>query len=179
VTEPVDKRGTALFDILRHLESSSFRDLAGTHLDASIPVSRQLLNRIAADALKRTSVPVREVDIQPHAGDRFDVAVSLTWPLVPRLRIAFVVELQPQLPDSPVLVLRWSMMGAVGVITSRLISSLGRLPYGLRLDDNRLTLDLAALARSRKLDHLLQWFSGLELHSTEGQIVFDVALDVR
>jgi hypothetical protein len=178
VTEPVD-RGRALLETLRHLEPSSFRDLAGTHLAASIPLSRQLLNRVAAEALKRTAIPVRAVDIQPHADDRFDVTLHLTWPLVPPLRIAFVVELQPRLPESPVVVLRWLMKGVVGAIATRFISSLGRLPHGLRIDGDRLTLDVAALARTHQLDQLLPWLSGLQLHTAEGQFVFDIAVDVR
>jgi hypothetical protein len=179
VTEPVGEGGTSPFEILRYLESSSFRDLAGTHLDARIPVSRQLLNRIAADGLKRTSAPVRNVDIQPHDGDRFDVVVTLTWPFVPPLRIAFAVESQPRLPQSPVLVLRWSLLGPVGAMASRFAGALDRLPYGVQLEGDRLRLDVAALAASRQLDHLLAFLSRLEVHTAEGQLVFDIALDVR
>ncbi|HVH27878.1 MAG TPA: hypothetical protein VM818_14010 [Vicinamibacterales bacterium] len=179
MTDPVDNRGPAAYDILRYLESSAFRDLAGTHLSARIPVSRLLLNKLAADALRRTSAPVRNVDVQPHDGDRFDLVVTVTWPFVPPLRIAFVVEVQPRFPESPVLVLRWSLMGGVGTIASRFVSSLDRLPHGVRLDGDRLMLDVEALAASRQLDHLLPFLSGLEVHTAEGQIVFDVALDVR
>jgi hypothetical protein len=179
VTEPLGEGGTSPCGILRYLESSSFRDLAGTHLDARIPVSRHLLNRVAADALKRTAAPVRNVDVQPHDGDRFDVVVALAWPFVPPLRIAFVIESQPRLPQLPVLVLRWSLLGPVGAIASRFAGPLERLRYGVRVDGDQLTLDVAALAASRRLDHWLPFLSGLEVHTAEEQIVFDVALDVR
>jgi hypothetical protein len=179
VTEPADNRAASFVNLLRFLESSSFHDLAGTHLDATIPVSRQLLNHLAADALKQRSLPVRDVDIQPHAGDQFDIVVNLTWPFVPPVRSRFVVELQPRLPESPTLVLRWSLLGLVGAIASRFASSITRLPHGFRVEADRLMIDVAALAASRKLDHLLPFVTSLAVRTTEGRIVFDVALDVR
>jgi hypothetical protein len=98
---------------------------------------------------------------------------------VPPLRIAFVVESQPRLPQSPVLVLRWSLWGPVGAIASRFAGALGRLRCGVRVDGDQLTLDVAALAASRQLDHLLPFLSSLEVHTAEGHLVFDIALDVR
>jgi hypothetical protein len=165
-----------MIDLLRDLESSSFRDLAGARLAATVPVSRTLVNRFVAELLRGTTAPVREVDVQPHGGDRFDVVVTMTWPFVPPLRIAFVIERQPAFPASPQLVLRWSLLGAVGALASRFVE---RLPRGMRLDGDRLTLDLAELAASRGHGHLLPLVSGFELHTAEGRVLFDVALDVR
>jgi len=53
-------------------------DLAGSHVSARIPVSRALLNRLVADALAGRKTPIRTVDIQPRAGDRFDAVVTVS-----------------------------------------------------------------------------------------------------
>ena len=137
--------------LLAYLKSSAFRDLAGTRVSARIPVSRSLLNRVAADALQGSTAPVRGVDIRPRAGDEFDVLITLSWPFVPPLKVTFVVERQPEFPASPMLVLRWSLLGAMGAIASRLIASFDRLPAGVRLDGNRLLLDLTDARRPRAL----------------------------
>jgi hypothetical protein len=166
-------------ELLGYLESSSFRDLVGARVTARVPVSRLLVNRLAAEALEKTTAPVSAVDVQPRAGDRFDVRVTLTWAFVPPLKVTLVVERQPRFPDAPTLVLRWSLLGAVGAIASRLISSIDRLPYGMRLEPERLIVDLPALAVARGFGHVIPYVSAFELHSEEGQVVFDVALEVR
>jgi hypothetical protein len=166
-------------ELLRYLQTSSFRDLEGAHVSARVPVSRSLVNRLVAEALEKTTAPVRAVDVQPRAGDRFDVVVTVTWPFVPPLKATFVVDRQPRFPAVPSLVLRWSLLGPVGAIASRLMSAFDRLPYGVQLDAERLIIDIPALAVARGFGDVLPFVSGLEVHTQEGQVVFDVALEVR
>ena len=134
-------------ELLAHLQSSAFQDLAGSRVSARVPVSRSLLNRLVAHALQGTTTPVRQVDIRPRDGDRLDAIVTVSWPFVPPLKVAFAVDGQPQFPAPPVLVLRWSALGGLGAIASRLIAALHRLPPGVRLDGDRLELDIARAGR--------------------------------
>ena len=76
---PMDVSGSQL---LAHLQSSAFRDIAGSRVSARIPVSRSLVNMLVAHGLRGAASPVRDVDIRPHDGDRFDVLVTLSWPFV-------------------------------------------------------------------------------------------------
>ena len=69
--------------VLKDLESSGYHDLAGTRASARIPVSRALVNRVVADALRGSSAPIRHIDVQPRSGDRFDITIAVTWPFVP------------------------------------------------------------------------------------------------
>ena len=164
--------------LLAHLQSSEFRDIAGSRVSARIPVSRSLLNRLVAHALQGTTTPVRNVDIQPREGDQLDAIVTVSWPFVPRLRVQVAVDRQPQFPASPVLVLRWSLLGGLGTIASRVMSALDRLPAGIRLDGNRLELDIAVLAARSPAAPLLRWVRTLELRTVADRVVLVVDLEV-
>jgi hypothetical protein len=153
-------------------------DFAGAHGSARIPVSRALLNRLVADALTRTTSPVRSVDIRPRAGDQFDAVVTVSWPFVPALTVTFTIEQQPTFPDSPILVLRWSFAGALGALASRLLSSFDRLPDGIRIEGDRLLLNLPLLAVQSPLAPMLGCVKALELHTLDERAVFEVELAV-
>jgi hypothetical protein len=167
-----------LSELLANLQSSGFRDLPGGRVSAHIPLTRALLNRVAADAIKGSKAPVRAVDIVPHAGDRFDALVTLTWPLVPPLKATFTIEQQPQFPASPLLVLRWSFLGGLGTFASRFLGSLKQLPEGVRLEDDRLVLGIPAMAGRTPAGEVLCYLKTLELHTVDDQMVVDLELGV-
>jgi hypothetical protein len=127
------------------------------------------VNRLAKSALGHTSAHVRDIDIQPHTADAFDVFLTVSF--IPTLRIAFKIEQQPQFPASPVLVLRWSLLGAAGVLASRVIASLDTLPPGVRLDGDRLLIDLRRLAERASADSFLPYIKSLELHTIDERFV--------
>ena len=121
---------------------------------------------------------MRDVDIQPRAGDAFDVLVTVSWPFVPAIKVSFAIERQPQFPASPVLVLRWSLLGAVGAFASRFIASPDRLPAGVRLDGDRLLLDIPRLAEGTPAASWLPYLKSLELHTVEDRFVLDLELEI-
>jgi hypothetical protein len=165
-------------ELLASLQSSGFREIAGSRASAQIPFSRALVNRVVAQALRSTSTPVREVDVRPHQGDQFDVVLTLAWPLVPPLKVAARVAEQPTFPASPVLVFRWSLLGAVGALASRVIAALDRLPAGIRLDGDRLLVDIPVVAGRGPASTLLPFVKKLELHTIDDRIVLDVELEI-
>ena len=155
------------------------QQLPGARGSARIPVSRALLNTLVAGALAGHGTPLRSMEIRPRDGDRFDVEIAVTWPFVPSLHATFAIERQPALPDSPVLVLRFAFRGAVGAIASRLVTSFEhKLPAGVRLDGDRLLLDLAALAAPSPAGPFLGYIRALELHTLEDRAVIDVELAI-
>jgi hypothetical protein len=124
------------------------------------------------------SAHVRDVDIQPRAGDGFDVLITVSWPFVPAIKVSFAIERQPRFPASPVLVLRWSLLGAVGAFASRFIASLDRLPAGVRLDGDLLLLDIARLAEGASAASWLPYVRSLELHTVDDRFVLDLELEI-
>lgn len=165
-------------ELWAQMQGSGLRDLAGARVSARIPVSRSLINRLVAQALQGSTMPVRAVDVRPRPGDQFDLVITLTWPFVPPLTAAFTVERQPQFPGAPVLMLRWSLLGAAGALASRVISALDRLPQGLRLESDRLLLDIPVLAQRGPAASVLPYLRGLELHTAADQAVLDIELGV-
>lgn len=165
--------------MFRNLAGSSFRDFAGTHASARIPVSRSLVNAVVADGLRGSTAPIRQIDVHPRAGDRFDVTVAVTWPFVPPLTVAVAVEEQPRFPGSPMLVLRWSLLGGVGAVVSRFIGSMNRLPPGVRLDGDRVIIDIQTVARrSEAVTTILPFVTFLELHTIEDAVVIEAVVSV-
>jgi hypothetical protein len=164
--------------LLAELRGNGFRDLAGTHVSASVPVSAALLNRVIADALAAGGAPVQSIDVQPRAGDRIDVVIKVTWPFVPALTARLTIEQQPVFPASPRLTLRWSFLGAVGAFGSRFVSSLARLPDGIHLDADRLVVDIPAAAAHSPAAELLPYVNRLEVHTLDDRVLIQFELEV-
>jgi len=142
---------------------------------ARIPIPRALVNHFIGRALAGRDTPIRALDIRPRDGDRFDAIVTVTWPFVPSLTVSFEIERQPLFPESPILVLRWSFLGAVGAFASRLTSSL-RLPDSVRLDGDRVLLNIPMLAALSPAGSMLGYVKLLELHTADGQMIIDAEL---
>ena len=136
------------------------------------------MNQLVAQALEGTTTPVRQVDVQPREGDRLDAMVRVSLPFVPPLKVAIVIDRQPEFPESPVLVLRWSLLGGLGAVASRLLGSGDRLPPGVRLDGDRLELDIPVLAARSPVAPMLSWVKTLELHTAVDQLLLVVELEV-
>jgi len=163
----------SIFDDLRR---SNFRDLAGASVRAHVPVSPGLLNRLVAVALEGTTAPVRRVDVRPLAGDRFELVVSVKWTLVPPLTVTLTIEQQPVLPDTPVLVLRWSLPAGLEAIASQFVAHIRSLPDGVRLDGNRILLDVARLAGRGPAADVWPYVSAAALHTTADAAIVDLEL---
>ena len=114
-----------------------------------------------------------------RAGDGFDVLVTVSWPFVPAIKAAFHIERQPEFPASPVVVLRWSLLGAAGLVASRVIASLDRLPPGIRLDGDRLLFDIRRLAEGTQAESVLPYVRSLEFHTVDDRVVVDVEMGIE
>jgi len=88
--------------ILRSLQATQFRDLAGAQVSARIPVAERLINEVVALTLP-TNMPIREARVRPIPGDRFSVRVTPRSAFLPSLTVRVDIERQPELPGSPVL----------------------------------------------------------------------------
>jgi hypothetical protein len=165
-------------ELLAYLQQSSFKDVAGSRASARIPVARALVNGLVAQALQGTTAPVKSIDVQPHDGDEFTVVVSVTWPFVPALHVGITVERQPTFPESPILVLHWSLLGGLGAIASRFVGALGRLPPGVRLEGQFIVIDIPAAAGGSRAAAALPFLRNLQVHTTEGHFVLETDFEV-
>lgn len=160
----------AFVEILDHLQSTGFRDLAGARLSADVPLQERLINACVAAALP-PGAPVREVSIRPEAGNQFSVKI---WPrasMLPHLTLKLEIAQQPDFPRSPVLVLRMKTMGGLFGFASAALPISNLLPPGVRLDGDRILVDLRAMAAERGMADLLQHVRDLTISSEPGRVL--------
>jgi hypothetical protein len=165
-----------LDEIVHSLRASRFRDLAGARASATLPVAESLLNTVIAASLP-AKAPLRSVTVHPEAGDRLAVRLVAKAALIPAITLTLAIESQPRLPDSPVLVLRMVTLGGLFGLASGAIA--GMLPPGIRLDGERILVDLAALARQRGHGDVFDYLQRLEVHTDAGRVIAQVDLAVR
>jgi len=167
-------------ELLAQLQSTAFADLAGTRISARVPVSRTLVNQFVARAVQaqQPPLPVKQVDIRPHDGDRLDAIVTVTIPFIPPLKVAITIEQQPHFPSSPVLVLRWSLLGGLGRFISKIVGPHQKLPPGVRLDGDRILVDIAAAAAGTPAAPLLGFVKALEVHTVADKLVIATDLGI-
>jgi hypothetical protein len=158
--------------ILQQLQASQFRDLAGSHIDATVPISEGLVNA-ALEAFLPPEAPVRNVAIRPETGDRFSVRIVPKMSLLPAITLKLVIEEQPRLPESPVLVLRMATLSGLFGLAAGALS--GMLPPGVRLEGERILVDLRMLAEQQGQGRILDYLTKLHVRTEQGRIVLLVA----
>jgi hypothetical protein len=171
----MDPRLAALFTRQRE---NGFSDLRGAHGDLTIPISDRLLNDAAAAALP-PSAPVRDLRLAAHAGNRIGVRFKIaSASFLPPLNLTVVIDRQPELPASPVLVLKLEMGGLLS-LAGPALRFLDALPAGIRVEQERIYLDLAVLLAERGLAELLQYVEKVQVTTTQGALVLTLRAGVR
>ena len=154
--------------LLREQQSTHFADLAGANAAFTIPASERLLNRIIADRLP-SSAPISELQVHPEEGNHVSVSVKLAkFAFLPAVRIRFAIERQPDLPASPVLVLRIEGKAALAGPALRFLEV---FPPGVRLENDRLLVDLATLAAQYGAAEVLLYLTALQVTTTAGRVI--------
>jgi hypothetical protein len=172
----LDPRLHALID---RQQASGFRGLAGSEAHATIKISGQLLNEAVAAFAASTSA-ISELSIHPHNGNRFDVRLGLAKPaFLPGMTMALAIERQPQLPGDPVLVLRLSGGASVLRLAAPAIANFNILPAGVRLEGDRVLVDLRTLLQRRGQAQLLDHAQEVEIVTVEGGLVVFIHLQVK
>jgi len=166
-----------IVDILMTLQSTGFRDIAGSRMAADVPVSGRLINELVAASIP-PNVPVREVLIRPEANDQFSVRIIPRATLLPALTLRLAIERQPDFPSFPVLVLRMQTMGGLFGFASAALPIATMLPPGVRLEGERILVDLAALVAQRGFAAHLQYIRRVAIHSEADRIVVHVEAGV-
>jgi hypothetical protein len=163
----VDERFVELF---RRQQASGFEDVRGAEASVTLPVSERLLNEAIAESLP-ASAPVRELHVKPQAGDRFAVSArigSSSW--LPAINLGVVIDRQPDLPSSPVLVLRLETSG-LSALAGAALRFLNSLPPGIRVEADRIFVDVAKLLDARGLRRYLAYVNELRVNTVDGAVV--------
>jgi hypothetical protein len=166
---------------LRSLAGESFQELAGACMSGELPLTNAVVNRLIAERLAASSGPVSAVQIEALDDDTFSAQLSLRAKMIPGIRIVGRIEEQPQLPQRPILAIRWSMpgIGPLGMFAGPALTFLKALPRGLRADDDRVLVDVSELLRSQGLGDLLPFVARVQLHARRGAFLLQFELRVQ
>ena len=156
-------------------------DLGGTLLAGEIPLGADVVNRLIARQLAQSHGPVERVTVEPRAGQQLHALVSLSKPkFLPTLTLDLHIEQQPAFPAVPVLGLRWAMpaAGPLAMMVAPVIASFKALPPGIRLDGERILIDLGEILRARGLGDVIRYVASLRVTTREGSFLIEFALRV-
>ena len=163
-----------LLRAFEQLRASRFADLRGARVSASIPVPERLLNEIITASLPERA-PVRDLSVRPQASNTLAVrARPSRLDFMPPITITLQIEQQPRLPDTPLVFRIMSMPGLFSIAGSLLSPS--ALPPGIRLDKDRLFVDVRQLLERAGYGEIVPFIDGLQVGSEEGRLLLDVVL---
>jgi len=167
-----------LSELLKRQIASGFEDLRGAEAAVTVPVSDRLLNEIITQALP-ASGRVRDVEVRARAGNRFAVRASIAGAsFLPALNLTVAIDRQPELPDSPVLGLRLEMGGLLS-LAGPALRFFDALPQGIRIQDDRIYVDLAQLLSQRGLSGVLDHLEQFHVNTAEGSTILSLRARIR
>jgi hypothetical protein len=156
--------------ILQQLRSDRFRDITGARVSATVPVSERLINQVIAGTLPR-NLPVRQVSLHPEDGNRLSLRLVPRAALIPALTIRLMIERQPEIPDSPVLVLRMVTLPALLGLAGAAFPLGQVLPPGVRLQGEVILVNLHELARDRGFEEIYSHLRQVRVSAEDGRLV--------
>jgi hypothetical protein len=164
----------AILDLLQRQQRDGFPDVAGSGMTATIPVSDRLINAFVATLLPEGG-KVRAVQITAEEGDRLTVRVKLSGPsLLPAIPFTLAIEVQPELPDRPVLGLRLAQASKFVALAASTLPAMVTLPPGISMHDDRIRIDLRRMLAERGLEQWLAYLTSLRITTRHGTVVVDI-----
>ena len=164
---------------LQHRSNSCARP-ASPRSRARAPRCRFPSRTAAERADRRGAAAVRRRCATCRCGRRRPTALAVRarvsrLDFLPPVTISVQIEQQPQLPDTPLVVRILSLPGLLSMAGSLLSPS--SLPPGIRLDRERVLVDVRQLLEKKGLGEIVPLIERLHVSSEEGRLLVDV--DIR
>lgn len=157
-------------DLLREQQAARFADLSGADAWLRLPISDRLLTRLIAARIPPT-VPISDVDLRAETGNQLTVRIKMAKPsFLPPFRMRLRIERQPELPASPLLVLRLKSEG-LAALAGPAMTFFDVLPPWVRMNADQLVVDLAAMAEEYGAADVLSYLTHLEVSTAEGRVI--------
>lgn len=165
---------------LRERFGVDVRDIAGAAASAEIPFSDMLVNRMIAERIGNHP-HIASVRLQAQEGDAAAILLTPRSRLMPPMKITARIERQPEFPQSPTLVLRWTMagIGPLAMLAAPALAFFKALPRGIKAGGDRITVDLGEMLESRGLAELLPFIRRVAIHTCPGAFVVRFELAVQ
>lgn len=158
--------------VLEQLRASRFADVKGARLSLSIPIGERLLNEIVAASLP-PSLPVRDVSVRPRPANTIQLKVPVPkLDFLPPVTVTLEIDQQPRLPDTPLGLRVRSFPGLTSIASSFLAPD--KLPPGVRLQGDRLFVDLRELLDRAGYGDVVPLIERLQIASEDGRLLVEV-----
>lgn len=168
-----------LLALLQEQRLNRFADFAGANGTFVVPVSDRLVSRLVTDALPLDG-PIRDVDLEARPGNMVIVRLKLTRPaFLPSVSVKLFIERQPELPGSPILVIRMELPAGLTMLAGSAMKMMGSLPAGLRLDGDRLAVDLRVLLERANAVDALDYLETIQLTPDDRRFVISGRITVQ
>ena len=169
--------GPALQRAIEQLRATRFAELTGARLSLSVPVGERLLNELVAAVLP-PNLPVRDVTIRPRASNTLQVRARVAkLDFLPPVTLTLDIDQQPRVPDTP-LGLRLRTVPGLAALAGPLLAQKS-LPPGLRLDGDRLFVDVAQLLDRAGLADLGPLIERLHVATEEGRLIVEIDARIK
>ena len=165
-------------DAARELFGTDLEGLSGGVISGEIPLTVDVINRLIARKLAASpSSPIVSADVDAHENEAFTIHLRLRGPL-PALNVEMRIDHQPQLPGDATLGMRWSLkgLGPLAMLAAPLASYFKVLPPGIRLEGDRVWVDVHALLRAQGAGDLVPFMSGIRVITRERRFVLQFEL---
>jgi hypothetical protein len=162
---------------LRERFGVDLNELAGANVRGEIPFSDSLLNRLIAQRLENHP-QISSVQLEALDGDAIAALLTPRSRLMPPIRVNARIERQPEFPASPVLILRWTIagMGPLAMLAGPALAFFKALPQGIRVEADRLSIDLAVLLESRGWSDAVGLIRRAAIHTRRGGFLLQFEL---
>lgn len=158
--------------IFQRIIDNDFSDLRGLTVDASIPVSQQLINEVMEAALQGNK-NIEYCRVSIGGQNRVSVKLKtkmLPWPLDLKLKLFREIDLN----RSPRI--RASLEN--NLLLGKLGSFFNALPEGIKLYGNQVVIDVKSFLPAQQQDYL-DLISSAEINTEEGKAILDVRIEVN
>src|SRR5690349_12484930 len=157
--------------------AAGFRDLAGARVAFDLPIPDRLITQLIGERLP-ASAPVSDLDLRAQSGNQLYVRVRLKKAsFLPPIGVRFAIERQPDLPASPLLVLRLVSEG-IAAFAGPALRMFDVLPPGIRFDGTRFYIDLAALAARYGAADVLRYLTSMAVATEPGLVIVSARAEV-
>ena len=150
--------------------ASRLPGLAGSDVRARFRIADTLLNEIIAASLPDGGA-VRSIVLHAHADNIVDATIDVRKTFVPTVHVQIAIVRQPVLPADPVVAGRLS--GGLLKFAAPFLSGL-KMPPGIRLDGDLLSVDVAVLLARWGWSAVLEYATELRLVTEEGAVVVEI-----
>lgn len=160
--------------VFQRIIVNHFSELKGTTVDASIPVSQDLINEIIEESL-RGNKSIQSAQVSVHGQNR--VAANLKTSLIP-----WPLDLKLKLDRSVDFASYGSPKIRAWMENNRFLGSLGSLfnalPEGVKLYGDQVVLDLGVFLRAPEQKRMLELVRSVDIQTEEGKMIFDVKIEI-